>query len=97
MYAVYDALNGTVKQVDMLADGWVFIGGHGSTYSIREAIGWRHDWVAARRHCGGLLILRKMRSGNDLSCEELTLSAARRWIAIAGPRIPVDGFLELFS
>ena len=38
MYAVYDALNGTVKQVDMLADGWVFIGGHGSTHSIREAM-----------------------------------------------------------
>ncbi len=97
MYAVYDALNGTIKQVDMLADGWVWIGGNGSTHSLREATQWGCDWIAARRHCGGLLILRKTRSGKDLCCEELTLSAARKWISIAGPRVPVDGFSELFS
>ena len=95
MYAKVESLNGTVKEIDLSQPGWVFVGGGEQVDDWHTAQRWKQDWLAIRRHCGGLLILRKRYSGTTgITCEELALQQARKWVSIAAAGW-VAGFPEM--
>lgn len=88
----YNALNGTGKEVDLGLRGWTFITQGVQTREYNEAKHWNGmDILVVRRHCGGLLILRKVYTN---TYEELTLSSARNWLKLNLTRT-INGFPEL--
>lgn len=88
----YNALNGTGKEVDLGLRGWTFIIQGEQTREYNEAKHWSdRDILVVRRHCGGLLILRKVYMN---TYEELTLESARNWLRL-NRTTTVNGFPEL--
>lgn len=83
MYCKFESLNGSVKEVDLSGPGWTFVSSRcvSSRWHFVEV--WKTDWIAIRRHCGGLLILRRRYNGtHGPVCEEMTLHSAKEWLRL---------------
>lgn len=95
-YFWYNSLNETLKQIDLGIKGWVFVFNGGTTddYSdIEDDL--KMDWIAVRRHCGGLLILRKTYPAESvMAIEEIPISSAKAWLKL-NMSGSVAGFPEL--
>ncbi len=95
-YFWYSSLNETLKQIDLGIKGWVFIFNGGSTddYSdIEDDL--KLDWIAVRRHCGGLLILRRTYcTDNVMTIEEIPISSAKNWLKLNNQK-SISGYPEL--
>ena len=94
-YVWYTALNETLKSIDLAVDGWTFIAQGATSSDERCALSWDIDWIAVRRHCGGLLILRRTYcTDNIMTIEEIPISSAKSWIKLNN-QLSISGYPEL--
>lgn len=95
-YVWFSSLNETLKQIDLSAGGWLFIYNGGGTDHYDE-IGddFELDWIAVRRHCGGLLILRRTyHTDNVMTIEEISVRSAKNWLKLNN-QLSIPGYPEL--
>lgn len=88
----YESLNETRKEVDLSQMGWVFFSGGVKFKEFRRINDpFMRDIVGFRRHCGGLLIIKRL-SGTLFT--ELTLSDLKKDLEYRGVH-SVEGYPEL--